>query len=58
MISKDYIRELKDKGNGAILHFVNDTKENNKILFFLEEYSAEKCDKPVELKYFDGNPPL
>lgn len=26
--------------------------------FFLEEYSAEQCDKPVELKYFDGNPPL
>jgi DNA modification methylase len=36
MISKEYIRELKDKGNGAILHFVNDTKENNKILYFLK----------------------
>ncbi|GAB6282645.1 MAG: hypothetical protein STSR0008_13910 [Ignavibacterium sp.] len=36
MISKEYIKELKSKGNGAILHFVNDTKENNKILYLLE----------------------
>lgn len=36
MISKEYIKELKNKGNGAIIHFVNDTKENNKILYFLE----------------------
>lgn len=36
MLSKEYIRELKSKGNGAILNFVNNTKENNKILFFLE----------------------
>lgn len=36
MISREYIKELKSKGNGAILHFVNDTKENNKILYLLE----------------------
>jgi hypothetical protein len=36
MLTKDYIKELKTKGNGAILRFVNDMKESNKILFFLE----------------------
>ncbi|TLD41045.1 MAG: putative TYPE II DNA MODIFICATION ENZYME (METHYLTRANSFERASE) [Candidatus Jettenia ecosi] len=36
MISKEYIRELKHKGNGAIIRFVNGTKENNTILYFLE----------------------
>lgn len=36
MISKEYIQEIKSKGNRAVLHFINDTKENNKILYFLE----------------------
>jgi len=36
MISKEYIQDLKNKGNSAVLHFVRETKESNKILFFLE----------------------
>lgn len=36
MFTKEYIQELKRQGNGAILHFVNDVKESNKILFLLE----------------------
>jgi DNA modification methylase len=36
MFTKEHIRELKSQGNGAILHFVSDIKESNKILFLLE----------------------
>ena len=36
MFTKEHIQELKSQGNGAILHFVSDIKESNKILFLLE----------------------
>ncbi len=48
MFTKDQIRELKSQGNGAILHFVKDIKESNKILFLLENLGHLPKD-------FDGN---
>ena len=48
MLTKEYIKDLKSKGNGAIGHLVKDYKDSGSLTFILENLGQLPKD-------FDGS---